>query len=211
MAGTGSMSVTVVGAHVGASHITGTSRDSRITASQSDGTVWMTATSVVAKGMGSHVTCGTAVHMTSGFHDSTLSQGVSHNLMVTAVLLLSVENMAGTGSSSVTVVGSNLGQSHVPGASVASSIGGSAVELTSWATTTSVLSKGSVGLRLTGRSAAVTSGAQVSSLSVAISHNTGDHSSLTVSNTAGSGTISVTVVGTSVGHFGGRSQRVFFA
>jgi len=86
---------------------------------------------------------GRGVETTMAAVQASLSFGTSYNVMDVEAEVIVKRNMAGTGSMSVTVVGDNLGQSHVCRGTrhVSRAIGGCSVEDTNWATTTSVLGK----------------------------------------------------------------------
>ena len=119
---------------MGPAHIPFDSVYGRIGGSGVETTDWVTESAVRCKASVGQFGGSLASVLSAPQTTTSLTSGLSFDASMMASVSFSkdVTNMAGTGSTSVTGVGSHLGHSHIPFVSVYGRIGGSGVETTDW-------------------------------------------------------------------------------
>ena len=188
-AGTGSTSVTVLGAGLGLVCFTGMVRSGH---TGCEGTEWESETSV--RCLVGHGARGTRrVAMTAGDRSGSMSEAYSSDM--TGASVMSRGNRAGTGSASVTVHGSGLG---LVSLTAMGRMGQTGCEGTEWESETSVRCRMCHGARGT-RRIALTAGERVGTMSDMTSFDAGSVSVSRGVNRAGTGSASVTVHGAGLG------------
>eukprot|EP00961_Rhodomonas_salina_P302802 3940985-Rhodomonas_salina.1 len=189
-AGTGSASVTVEGGLFGLRSVTQMGRHGHTAC---ENTRWEADTSLRCMS-GGGVRDTRRVSVTAGALVSSVTQAWSAD--VGSLSVMKRTNRAGTGSTSVTVHGSNLGLGGVFTATTR--IGHTSCEATDWEAETSIRCMISAGVRGT-RRVALTVGERIGSVTQSWSHDVASMSTIRRSNRAATGSTSVTVQGIFMG------------